>query len=251
MRPRSASALRWAATALLLAAAAWPLACVSGRRAPSSTHRTPARPTAPPSARSVTGVVAELGPAVDERLAPAFRRARLHDPPGRLYLLAFKREEKVELWASDGGAPAFVRSYPILDASGHSGPKLKEWDMQVPEGIYRIVLLNPASAYHLSMKVDYPNAYDRRRARADGRSDLGGDIYIHGGDQSIGCLAVGDRAIEDLFVLVARVGIDDVEVIIAPSDLRRRPPPKPEDSPPWVRDLYGRIAASLRPFQVR
>jgi murein L,D-transpeptidase YafK len=157
----------------------------------------------------------------------------------------------VELWASDGGAPAFVRSYPILDASGHSGPKLKEWDMQVPEGIYRIVLLNPASAYHLSMKVDYPNAYDRRRAREDGRGDLGGDIYIHGGDQSIGCLAVGDRAIEDLFVLVARAGVDHVEVIIAPSDLRRRAPPKPADSPPWVRELYGRIAASLKPFQLR
>jgi hypothetical protein len=93
MRPRTASALRWAATSLLLAAAAWPLACVSGRRAPSPAHPAPARrPTAPPPARSVAGVVAELGPAVDERLAPAFHRARLRYPPGRLYLLAFKRE---------------------------------------------------------------------------------------------------------------------------------------------------------------
>ena len=75
-----------------------------------------------------------------------------------------------------------------------------EGDKQVPEGFYRIELLNPNSRYHLSLRVNYPNADDIERAREDRRDllNLGGDIMIHGGAESIGCIAIGNPAIEHL-----------------------------------------------------
>jgi len=71
-----------------------------------------------------------------------------------------------------------VADYRITAASGTAGPKLREGDRQVPEGIYRIVGLNPNSRYHLSMKLDYPNAFDRHQAARDGRARPGSDIFI-------------------------------------------------------------------------
>jgi hypothetical protein len=207
------------------------------------------RPTRP---QTVEAVVAQLGTNAELRLGPFFQQARLPYPPRRVHLLAFKQERRLELWADSGGAPAFVRSYPLLAASGGGGPKLLEGDLQVPEGIYRVVALNPLSSYHLSMKLDYPNAFDREKAAAEGRTRPGSDIFIHGKDVSEGCLAVGDRSIEDLFVLVARVGLPNVRVLIAPNDLRRaKPPSQLKVRPTWLPELYGALAAELRRFRAR
>lgn len=186
----------------------------------------PRSPALPPKPRTVANVLAAIGPEVDERLHPDFQRAGVAYPPPRLIMLAFKRERRLELHAADGsGKYHFVRSYPILAASGGDGPKLREGDSQVPEGFYRIELLNPNSRYHLSLRVNYPNPEDCARAAAAGRdlASLGGDIMIHGGAASVGCLAMGDPAAEDLFVLAARTGLDAIEVIIVPRDLRVSP----------------------------
>jgi len=200
----------------------------------------------------VADVLREYGPHVHERLEPVFARARADYPPHHVYLLAFKKERKVELWV-DGWKhrPVFVRSYPILAASGKAGPKLREGDLQVPEGIYRILYLNPNSHYHLSMKINYPNRFDREMAEIDGRTDLGGDIFIHGENLSIGCIAVGDPAIEDLFVLMAESGVRNAEVVIAPRDLREKPPPKvTKVELRWLPVLYRRISRALQRFKI-
>jgi hypothetical protein len=213
----------------------------------------PAEPPVPPRPSTIDGVLESYGAAVDERLAPAFARAGVPYPPERIHLLAFKKERKIELWAEGGGKRAFIRSFPVLAASGRAGPKLEEGDWQVPEGLYAISYLNPQSAYHLSMKVDYPNAFDRDKARDDGRSELGGDIFIHGQDLSIGCLAVGDASIEELFVLVARVGPQNTRVVIAPNDLRGGRPASRDlrYRPDWLPELYAMIRAALAPFTLR
>ena len=70
------------------------------------------------------------------------------------------------------------------------------------------------------MKLDYPNALDLEQARLDGRTDVGGDIFVHGKDVTIGCLAMGDGPIEEPIVLIADVGVAHTRVIVAPSDLR-------------------------------
>jgi hypothetical protein len=200
--------------------------------------------------RTVADVLAQYGPEARRRLEPHFRRAGVAYPPKEIAFLVFKRERRVALWARSGADWRFVRDYPILAASGHAGPKLREGDSQVPEGVYRIEHLNPNSSYHLSMKVSYPNAFDRQMAKRDGRTRLGGDIFVHGKAVSIGCVALGDRAIEELFTLVARTGASKVRVIIAPNDLRTGRPVVHERAPSWVRTLYRTVAAALADFPV-
>lgn len=200
--------------------------------------------------RTVADVVAKYGPAARARLAPHFKRAGVAYPPKEIAILVLKQERRVAVWVRGTDRWRFLRNYPILAASGHAGPKLRQGDYQVPEGVYRIAHLNPASSYHLSMKVNYPNAFDLRMARRDGRTRLGGDIFIHGKDVSIGCVALGDPAIEELFTMVAQTGHGKVRVIIAPNDLRVAGPVLHEDSPLWVRELYRTVAAALAAFPV-
>ena len=198
--------------------------------------------------RSVADVLVKYGPAARSRLTPHFKRAGVAYPPKELAILGFKEEKRVAIWARDSGQWRFIRDYPILAASGQAGPKLREGDQQVPEGVYRIAHLNPNSSYHLSMKVNYPNAFDLRMAERDGRTRLGGDIFIHGKAVSIGCLAMGDRAIEELFTLVAETGHGRVKVLIAPNDLRARRPIVHAGTPAWAGGLYRTIAAALAAF---
>jgi hypothetical protein len=200
--------------------------------------------------RSVADVLAKYGPAARARLTPHFRKAGVSWPPREIAFLVLKQERRMAVWARGGGTWKFIRNYPILAASGHAGPKLREGDLQVPEGVYRIEHLNPNSSYHLSMKVSYPNAFDRRMAQRDGRTRLGGDIFIHGKAVSIGCVALGDPAIEELFTLVAETGHSKVRVILAPNDLRVAGPVFHDSPPRWVRDLYRTVAAALAEFPV-
>lgn len=166
--------------------------------------------------------VAQYEWAVRRRLAPYLTAAGVDYPPAAVALVGLKSERRLEVYAGPAADDLrFIRMYPVLAASGTLGPKLVEGDGQVPEGLYRISALNPNSRYHLSMQIDYPNGLDRWLAWLDGRRRLGGDIFIHGGTRSVGCLAVGDRAAEDLFVLLARSGSEEVPVIISPVDFRR------------------------------
>lgn len=122
--------------------------------------------------------------------------------------------------------------------------------MQVPEGFYAIESLNPNSAYHLSLRVSYPNAQDRLQAKAEGRTKLGGDIMIHGKALSAGCLAMGDEAAEELFVLAALTGIDRIRVILSPVDFRKTE--LPADLPPlpaWVSTLHASLKTELLKFK--
>jgi len=193
--------------------------------------------------------LSQYGPIVRERLADDFKRVGCPYPPAKLLLVGFKEEKLLEVWVkpNENKEYTLLRVYPIKGASGKIGPKLKEGDGQVPEGIYRIDWLNPNSAFHLSMHIDYPNEYDKARAAEDGRKNLGGDIMIHGGRGSSGCLAMGDEAAEDLFVLVAKTGLSNVEVILSPFDFRKRDLPEAMKLrvPAWTTELYRIIKEQL------
>jgi hypothetical protein len=199
------------------------------------------------SARTVDEALAEIGPATRRRLERQFAAAKVAYPPRRVAFLAFKTELQLELWDDSGAAPRCVRDYTILGASGVVGPKMRRGDLQVPEGIYSATWLNPNSAGYLGIKLDYPNAFDREAARKDGRRDLGGDIFIHGHWYSTGCLAMGNEAVEDLFVLAHDVGLARIEVVIAPWDLRGTPPPS--FALPWTRDLYTQLQRRLKRYR--
>jgi murein L,D-transpeptidase YafK len=166
-----------------------------------------------------------------------------------LTLVALKEERLLEVWANRAeGPPRRIRSYPFTASSGGPGPKLREGDGQIPEGIYRIESLNPNSRYHLSIKLDYPNAFDRARGEEDGREKLGFDIFIHGKAVTIGCIPIGDEAIEDLFTLVAEVGVKKVKAILAPCDFRAGAEAPAIDGIGWEGDLYELLREAMRPY---
>jgi hypothetical protein len=224
--------------------------CSRPRRKPAPLPVPIVVPTPVPTpTRSVESVVEAIGPRVRAAWEPHFVAAGLAYPPAELALLGFKRERRLEVWGRTDGPWKRIDALPIVAASGIEGPKLRQGDGQVPEGFYRLVAFNPNSRFHLSMMIDYPNAEDVALAEGEGRTDLGGDIFIHGDARSIGCLAMGDRAIEDLFVLVADVGLERVQVILAPRDPRGGVRLAPVPGVWFTADLYRRIEAALAAFR--
>jgi len=197
--------------------------------------------------RTVGERLAQYGDSARRRLLPYFEKAHISYPPDRLVFVGVKQEKKLEVWACGANEQfKLIRTYPILGASGRLGPKLREGDRQVPEGIYRIEWLNPNSRYHLSMRINYPNEFDRACAKEENRTNLGGDIMIHGRSASIGCMAMGNEAAEDLFILAAETGIEKITVILTPVDLRTTElPALPHPLPEWTAICYDQIKQQL------
>ncbi len=135
--------------------------------------------------------------AVLENLRPLLGRAQAH-PGAHVFVRIFKRESELELWLHGADGYRLIKNYPICAWSGRLGPKLKEGDGQAPEGFYRVVrsALNPASRFHLSFNLGYPNAYDRAHGRT------GSWLMVHGNCVSIGCYAMTDPGIEEIYTLM-------------------------------------------------
>jgi murein L,D-transpeptidase YafK len=117
----------------------------------------------------------------------------------RIYLRTFKTEKKMELWAKNISDSVYVqvKEFSICEISGTIGPKRRYRDLQVPEGFYHISDLNPYSKYYLSMEINYPNASDSIRGV---RGHLGNLIFIHGGCESSGCIAITNENIMELYI---------------------------------------------------
>src|SRR3990167_782283 len=236
--------LRWTAKLLGCINGAVLLLCV-GCAKPAPTPVDPAV-----YKKAVAAEVSRYYPVAMADLKPDFDAQGVSFPPKEVTLLVFKQEKEMELWAKGSGQDSWhwVKNYSVLAASGGPGPKLKNQDRQVPEGVYQISVLNPHSLFHLSMELDYPNAFDRTYAAVDGRKNLGGEIFIHGSHYSIGCIAIGNQAIEDLFVLTSLTGMSNLRVIIAPNDLRYEAPIYSQAHPKWLPKLYAQLQMALEPF---
>ncbi len=183
---------------------------------------------------------------VRQRLAPALQAKGLSYPLETFTLLVIKDASLLQIFAHDGGRAVHIKDYPVLADSGTLGPKLREGDGQIPEGIYEVNFLNPNSLYHLSLRLNYPNDFDQHMAKRDGRTQLGGDIMIHGKNVSVGCVAIGDPGIEEIFCLAARAGVQNIKVIIVPTDWRTKPfNVKTIKEPAWLPELYATLKAEL------
>ncbi len=152
-------------------------------------------PTLHGTARAAAAA-ARVTPGLDGDLAAA--GWRVGDP---VFIRAFKEEGQLELWIRHGATGVFgrFRTYPIVAASGRLGPKLAEGDQQVPEGFYTVppAGMNPESRFHLAFNIGYPNGYDLAHHRT------GSAIMVHGGRKSIGCLAMTDEKMEEIYTLCA------------------------------------------------
>lgn len=179
------------------------------------------------------------------RLKPHLERAGFSELPSELILVGLKEERLLEVYARKSGHFVLLKSYPFTAFSGRLGPKLQEGDRQIPEGIYKIEYLNPNSSYYLSMKISYPNAFDLQKSRFSDPKELGGDIFIHGKAVTIGCIPVGDLAMEELFLLVAKAMEREVKVIISPRDFRANPEFPEIDGIDWEQELYENVKREL------
>ncbi|MCL1961160.1 MAG: murein L,D-transpeptidase [Desulfovibrionaceae bacterium] len=144
------------------------------------------------SARS-KAAIARVTPPLQRALAE--KKLTLGAP---VFIRIFKQTRELEVWvrAADRRYVLF-KTYPICAYSGGLGPKLKAGDWQAPEGFYRVAAaqMNPNSSYHLSFNLGYPNAYDRAWQRT------GSALMVHGNCVSIGCYAMRDGGIEEIYAL--------------------------------------------------
>lgn len=200
--------------------------------------------------KAIDNAVSRYGVRMEPELKRWFEKARVSYPPKDIALLAFKQERRVELWAKDEATSwRHIHDYNLTAFSGRLGPKLREGDGQIPEGIYRLTSFNPYSSMHLSMMINYPNQFDKMQGIRDGRRKLGNNIFIHGKSFSVGCLAIGDRNIDQLFLLTRRVGLDHTRVIIAPNDMRvSKAATSSFAQPRWLPELYRQISSALTEF---
>jgi murein L,D-transpeptidase YafK len=132
------------------------------------------------------------------------------------HVVVDKSARTIALYA--GGAPVrAITGIQLGDAP--VGHKRFQGDERTPEGRYLIDYGNPASSYHLSLHISYPNADDESRARAAGRQP-GGAIFIHGqpngmagrmrGDWTDGCIALANDEIEYLWERVPNGTVIDI-----------------------------------------
>jgi murein L,D-transpeptidase YafK len=114
-----------------------------------------------------------------------------------IFVRIFKESRQLELWIENADHFELFKTYDICTFSGHLGPKLRTGDLQSPEGFYFVTpgRMNPVSEFHLSFNLGYPNAYDRARDRT------GSALMVHGDCVSIGCYAMTDAGIEEIYTL--------------------------------------------------
>jgi murein L,D-transpeptidase YafK len=232
MKPRSQ---RWLA-ALLMVVAGW-LAADAG---PLGVRTLLAKTGVAP------GRAAQAAARVEPRLREELRAAGL-EFGAPVFLRIFKLESQLELWVRQSERYALFRTYPICTFSGELGPKLKVGDGQAPEGFYRVRAgqLNPFSSYHLSFDLGYPNAYDRAHGRT------GSLLMVHGSCVSIGCYAMGDGNIEEIYTLVAAAlagGQDAVPVHALPFRFDRADVPARLQAGEWA-EFWGELQAGWDAFE--
>jgi len=117
-----------------------------------------------------------------------------------IFLRIFKQESELELWMRQGERYIHFATYPICFFSGSLGPKLREGDKQTPEGIYTIRRrqIHWSPRWPNSFNIGFPNAFDRQNERT------GSYILIHGGCSSVGCYAMTDAVLKEIYSLASK-----------------------------------------------
>ena len=165
--------------------------------------------------------------------------------PKEIILVAFKEEKILQVYTKDDSGIKLLKEYPFTAYSGKLGPKLRDGDRQIPEGIYKIEYLNPNSSYYLSLKLNYPNEYDKAKTKLSSIDEMGKDIFIHGKASTIGCIPIGDEAIEEVFVLANYAISKGIKVIISPRDFRKDDDIPEIENIDWEEELYTLIKDEL------
>ncbi len=212
-------------------------ALAPGKEAPAASTAAPAREGAQPTAPQQTARLEEpaLKPAPEDAFQAPPPKFGMGDP---VFVRIFKQEGQLELWLKKSGRYSLYKTFPICKWSGRLGPKLKEADYQSPEGFYSVSAkqLNPRSNYYRAFNVGYPNAFDRQNGRT------GGLVMVHGACKSVGCFAMTDRGIEEIYGFVdaaLRAGQKEIPVHIFPFRLTEANIARETGSGGWLSFVSG------------
>jgi murein L,D-transpeptidase YafK len=115
-----------------------------------------------------------------------------------VYIRIIKDLSILELWVKQGNKYQLFKTYDVCTYSGGLGTKTRDGDGKSPEGFYTIEpkQLNPVSNYYLAINVGYPNKVEQLKGYT------GSAIMVHGHCASIGCYAMTDPLIEEIYTLV-------------------------------------------------
>lgn len=163
-----------------------------------------------------------------------------------VFVRIFKEERILEVWLRGADHFTLFKTYPICNFSGGLGPKLKEGDRQSPEGFYTVdpSALNPNSSYHLSFNLGFPNPFDRANART------GSYLMVHGRCLSVGCYAMTDAGIEEIYLLVEaalKAGQRHVPVHAFPFKMTEERLAREQDNP-WY-DFWANLKTGYDLFE--
>ncbi|HLR37324.1 MAG TPA: L,D-transpeptidase family protein [Chitinophagaceae bacterium] len=156
----------------------------------------------------------------NNKLKKEFEKKGLTYPANYIFIRSFKYDSRLEVWVKDKAADTFqlFKNYNVCALSGYLGRKLQQGDSQVPEGFYYINRFQPNSAYHLSLKINYPNFSDLKNTPYE---DPGGGIYIHGSCVTVGCIPIRNEQIDEVYllaVLARNAGQSFIPVHVLPVD---------------------------------
>ena len=182
-----ATALRALVLTAAFAAALTPVTCLGEDSNP-----------VPPKVTKTTKLPAKATKKLPPELLSLLQQKKMpiHSP---ILVRVFKEEAELEVWKQDTtGRFQILKTYPICRWSGDLGPKWWEGDRQTPEGFYRVTpeLMNPHSNYYLAINIGYPNGFDKANNRD------GSLLMIHGDCRSVGCYAMTDEQISEIYSLV-------------------------------------------------
>jgi len=116
-----------------------------------------------------------------------------------VFIRAFKSESVLEVWMKRDGVFKLFASYPVCNWSGTLGPKIAEGDKQTPEGFYTVThrRLHRVGRWPRSLNLGFPNLFERSHARS------GSYILIHGGCSSVGCFAMTNAVMEEIYQITS------------------------------------------------
>ena len=152
----------------------------------------------------------ERSAGLDTRL-----EARGLHPGNPILIRIFKWESELEVWMQNGDRFQLFATYPICLWSGQLGPKEREGDRQAPEGFYSVAAgqLRRSERHPRALNIGFPNAVDRTLGRT------GSLILVHGGCSSIGCFAMTDAVMNEIYELAEQAlakGQAEIQVEIFP-----------------------------------
>jgi murein L,D-transpeptidase YafK len=173
-------------------------------------HNARAAAPAADSSKETTSPAAASNAELAQRLAAKGLKAG-----SPVLIRIFKAESELELWLLKDGRFELLAAYPICYWSGRLGPKMREGDLQAPEGFYTVSLdqIHHYGRWPRSLNIGFPNGFDKAYART------GSLILVHGGCKSKGCYAMTNPVMEEIYTLSERAlreGQDAIHVHIFP-----------------------------------